>query len=139
MLQNMFVLNPDKRISASDAMKQPWIAKYNSDCKVTDVDLRLSLCNLRNFRTQMVFQGAVLSYIASQKMSQKEEAKIRQIFDAFDADKDGQVSKKELIAALKYQYGNEKKALKEADIIFKNIDLNNNGVIEYNGKNYLLF
>lgn len=133
LLSQMFVQDPDKRISASDVMKSPWIAKVTTDTKVTDVDLRLSLSNLRNFRTQIVFQGAVLSYIASQKMTQKEEAKIRQIFDVFDADKDGQLSRKELLSGLRHLYGDDKRAKKETEAIFKNIDLNNNGFIEYNG------
>jgi len=129
----MFIRDPNKRISASEVMKLPWMAKYVHSSKVTDVDLRMSLRNLRNFRTQVVFQTAVLSYIASQKMSQKEEAKIRAIFDTFDKDKDGQLTKKELIEGLKNIYGDEKRAKKEVEAMFKNIDNNNKGVIVYNG------
>lgn len=132
MLTQMFNRDPDKRISASEVMKLPWMAKYSYNRKVSDVDLRMTLCNLRNFRTQVVFQTAVLSYIASQKMSQKEESRIRAVFDILDKDKDGQLTKKELIEGLKNLYGDEKRAKKEVDGMFKNIDYNNKGVIEYN-------
>ena len=130
----MLTRDADSRISASVALKQPWFNKFTQGAVVSDVDLRLSLCNLRTFRTQLLFQGAVLTYIASQRLSRQEEAKIRLAFDTFDSDKDGELSKKELIAGLRYLYGCSKKAKKEAAEVLKNIDLNHNGTIEYNGR-----
>jgi len=129
----MLTYDMDKRISASEALSEPWITKYNKDKKVSEKELLLSLQSLKNFRTQSTFQGAVLAYIASQQLPQKEESKIRALFDGFDKDKDGQLTKKELIAVLKYMHGDSKRIYKEADQIFNNIDLNHNGTIEYNG------
>lgn len=129
----MLTYDMDKRISASEALQEPWIVKYTKEKKVTEKDLLLSLNNLKNFRTQLMLQTAVLSYIASQQLSKPEEAKIRALFDSFDKDKDGQLTKKELVDVLKYMHGDSKKIHKEADQIFRNIDLNNNGTIEYNG------
>ena len=83
-----------------------------------------------------MLQTAVLSYMASQQLSRTEESKIRELFNSFDKDKDGQLTKKELIDVLKYMYGDSKKIYKEADQMFANIDLNNNGSIEYNGTTY---
>jgi len=133
MLKKMFVLDPKNRISATEALKEHWITMHTFDTKISQGELKLSLRNLRNFRTQMMFQTAVLSYIASQIISPKEEEKIRQIFDIFDTDRDGKLSKKDLTAGLKYIYGDEKRAKKEAENIFRNIDINKKGAIEYNG------
>lgn len=124
----------NERISASDALQEPWITKYVSEkIEISDKDLLLSLKNLKNFRIHTSFQAAVLSYITSQQMSKAEESKIRQIFDSYDKDKSGQLTKDELIDVLRYLHGDCKRIYKEADEIFSNIDLDNNGTIEYNG------
>lgn len=123
-----------KRISASEALQEPWIKKFaSSDCHITYNDLLLSLNNLKNFKIQTLFQAAVLSYITSQQMSKVEETHIRGIFDSFDKDGNGQLTKEELIDVLRYIHGESKQIYKDAEEIFKNIDLDNNGTIEYNG------
>lgn len=124
----------DKRISASEALQEPWIVNnVSGQMAVSDKQLLISLNRLRNFHVHTLFQAAVLSYITSQQMLKEEEARIRQIFDSFDKDKSGQVTKQELIDILLYIYGDCKRVYKEADEIFNNIDLDNNGTIEYNG------
>jgi calcium-dependent protein kinase len=133
-IKKMLTFNMDKRISASEALQEPWIANYTSkQITITDKELLLSLNRLRNFHVQTLFQTAVLSYITSQQMSKTEETRIRQVFNSFDKDNNGQVTKEELIDILLYIYGDCKRVYKEADQIFRNIDLDNNGTIEYNG------
>ncbi len=133
LIKKMLTYDMDKRISASEALAEPWIAKYSNDRSVTEKDFLLSLQNLKSFRTQTIFQGAVLSYIASQQLSQKDEAKIRELFNGYDKDKDGHLTKKELVDVIRYMHGESKRIYKEAEQIFKNIDLDHNGTIEYNG------
>lgn len=129
----MLTYDMKKRITASAALRNPWITKYAYKESITDKDLLLSLNNLKNFRIQTLFQAAVLSYITSQQMSKEEETRIREIFDSFDKDGNGELTKEELINVLRYMHGDNKKIYKEADEIFKNIDLDHNGTIEYNG------
>ena len=133
-IKKMLAYDMNERISASDALKEPWIMKYaKTNVDITTTELRLTLNNLKNFRTQSIFQVAVLSYITSQQMSRREEERIREIFNSFDKDKNGQLTRDEVIEVLKCVHGDNKKIYKEADQIFKNIDLDNNGTIEYNG------
>ena len=129
----MLNLDPNKRIPASEALKHPWLTSFCENTKVSDKELLASLNNLHNFRLTMMFQKAVLTYLSSQKLSQKEENKIKTLFDIFDTNKDGQLTKPELIAGYKSLHGDSKRAKKEAKAILKNIDLNNTGIIEYNG------
>ena len=133
LLKRMLTYDPAKRISASEAMKHSFITKFSGKLQVSGSDLQLSLNNLRSFRTQVLFQKAVLTYIASQQLLQQDEAKIRKIFDTFDLNRDGQLTKEEIIAGYSKLYGDSKKAKKQADQIMKNVDLNNNGLIDYNG------
>lgn len=138
LIKRLLTYDRNKRISASEALQHAWIAKYVArEKRVTDEEILLSLNNLKNFRVQTLFQAAVLSYITSQQLSQEEEARIRGIFDSFDKDKNGQLTKEELIDVLRYMHGDCKRIYKDAEEIFRNIDLDNNGTIEYNGTHML--
>ena len=125
--------NPESRISASEALSHPWIRANSGLTTVSAADLRLSLNNLRNFRTQMIFQKAVLSYIASQQVTTKEREKIQRLFAIFDQNKDGQLTKKELIAGYQTVYRDPKRAKREAEAILRNLDLTGSDVIKYEG------
>lgn len=136
LLTKMLTYSPEKRISASQALRSRFIRKINDESDVTDADLLLSMNNLRNFRTQTRLQNAVLTYCASQQLSQKAEAKIRKLFDIFDTNKDGKLSTEEVLKGYTSIFGNEKKAKKEVERMMKNGKFNNSGVIEYNGKQF---
>jgi len=133
LLKRMLTYDTEKRISAKDALKSPWIIKHKAEPDFSDIDLRLSLNNLKKFRTQMTFQRAVLAYLASQTLQKQDEQKIRKVFEIFDVNKDGQISKTELVAGYNALYKDSKKAKREVKRILSNIDLNNNGRIDYNG------
>jgi calcium-dependent protein kinase len=138
LIKRLLTYDRNKRISASEALQHPWIVKHAArERKVTDKEILLSLNNLKNFRVQTLLQAAVLSYITSQQLSQEEEARIRGIFDSFDKDKNGQLTKEELIYVLRYMHGDCKRIYREAEEILRNIDLDNNGTIEYNGTSLL--
>ena len=124
LMKKMLTYDMDKRISASEALNEPWLLKFaNNDEMVSPNELLIALNNLRSFRTQTMFQGAVLSYMTSQQLSKIEEAKIRKIFNTFDKDKNGQVTKSELIEMLRYVDGDSKRIYKDAEKIYKNLDL----------------
>jgi calcium-dependent protein kinase len=131
----MLESDPEKRISASEALNSPWLMHNTQTADYSDVDLRISLLNLKKFRTQMFFQKAVLMFLASQKMTQKDEEKIRKTFEMFDVNKDGIISKEELIAGYETMHKTRKKAKKDVKKILQNIDLNHSGNIDYNGIN----
>lgn len=132
-VQKLLQYDPEKRPSAQEALSDMWIRERNSLKKMELEDVQISLNNLRAFRTQMTFQKAVLSYIASQQLSKEDEAKIRESFDILDADCDGVLSREELIKGFELMYGDVKKARKEVDSIMRRVDINQNGTIDYNG------
>ena len=138
-LKGMLTYDINKRISAREALKNPWIQKYTAEKKLTDKQLLVTLNNLKSFHFQSMFQAAVLSYISSQRISKEDECTIREIFDVLDKDHTGRLSKQNLIDMLKLVHGNTKWVYKEADRIFKNIDLDKNGIIEYNGNHFDIF
>ena len=74
---------------------------------------------------------AVISYIANYLTSAQNNEALREIFQAMDKDKDGVLSKQELINGLSKFYGDRAFLADEIDQLLSNIDLNGNGVIDY--------
>jgi len=131
--------DPEKRPSAQQALGDIWLKELDTNDLIDFAEVSQSLENLQTFRTQMTFQKAVLTYIASQQLSKGEEEDIREKFRKLDMDKDGVLSKDELIKIYKLYYKEEKKANKVVQTIIRYVDLNQNGVIDYNGNNIFTF
>lgn len=74
----------------------------------------------------------MLAYIASQELSKEEEKRIKETFELIDIDKNGSISKKELVDGyLSLGFG-ESEAETKAQEIMSRIDMNQNGIIDYN-------
>ncbi|MDR3547074.1 MAG: EF-hand domain-containing protein [Candidatus Pacebacteria bacterium] len=128
--------DPKARITARDALKNCWIMKYETSevsKKEQDENLIQSLRNLKNFETECTLQKAVLSYIASQEIDPVTEKKFRQVFDALDTDKSGQVSVSELVQGYERIYKDKVRARRASAQVLKRTDVNKNGYVDYNG------
>ena len=132
----MLTYEPAHRISAAEALQHPFLASCDTGDRVSGADLRASLLKLRQFHTQTVMQKAVLAYAASQQLRPKDEARIRALFDEFDTNRDGALSREELVNSFKQLFKDDRRARQEAERTMKNVDLNHNGRIEYNGKSW---
>lgn len=133
LLSRMLTFDYKNRITINLALQHPWFKKETDIRGELGKDLTISLHNLKKFRTQITFQKAVLSYLASQHIGENDEKKLREQFAILDIDKNGYISKDELVIAFEKTYGKNKKALQEADKVMKNLDVNQNGSIDYNG------
>ena len=129
-------------------MQDPWLKKYSNSAggsgktMVSSVKSREELLelmplttleNMLSFRTQMTFQKAVLAYIVSQELSKPEEQKLKEAFEAIDSDKNGVITKDEIMNAYVVVYGDQEAAQLVADRIMVRLDINQNGNIDYNG------
>ena len=132
----MLVKNPKLRIKADAALRHPWMIKRQSEFKKKDEqdrNLVQSLRKLKGFQSQNTLQKSVLSYVASHGMEANEEEKLRKIFSEMDDDKNGFITVEELAEVYNRMYQDNARAKKEALEAIKRIDINNNGVIDYNG------
>ena len=123
--------NPEERVTAKEALNHPWIKIYETPDN-SYAELPIILKSLEAFRTQMTLQKAVLSYIASQELSNSEEGDMRNAFSLLDTSKNGVISKEELIQSYISIGLNPKMANFKTNRVMKRIDLNRNGVIDYN-------
>lgn len=132
-LANLLCYKPENRLCAMEALNDPWIIKYRNAKEIQEEDLAMSLEKIRCFRTQMTFQKAVLAYMASHQLSKAEEKKLREIFESLDADRNGSLSKEELIKGYMHIYKDEDKSKYDVERVMKKLDINQNGCIDYNG------
>lgn len=127
----MLTHNPEQRISAFDALNHPWITAYTST-KIIDSKLNvLSLKHLQAFKVRNQLQQATLAYIANHLQSQETMNRLKEVFQQFDKNGDGVLERDELLEGYMKLGKTTEQAVKIVDKIMREIDLNNNGTIDY--------
>lgn len=128
----MLVSDPNKRITAIDALNDPWIVKNNSKLEAEYEQIALSLDQLKEFKAHSSLHKAVLTYMAGRMITKKKESKLWKVFQWMDKNGDGQLSKNELkLSYLSYFNGDQDHAERAVQNILKRADLNKNGLIDY--------
>lgn len=79
----------------------------------------------------MKLQQATLMFIVTQLTSKQEKEELEKTFKALDKNGDGKLSRQELIDGYTQTFKSEELAKAEVDKIMKEIDVDNNGYIEY--------
>eukprot|EP00826_Nyctotherus_ovalis_P049525 TRINITY_DN599_c0_g3_i6.p1 TRINITY_DN599_c0_g3~~TRINITY_DN599_c0_g3_i6.p1 ORF type:complete len:550 (-),score=147.22 TRINITY_DN599_c0_g3_i6:103-1752(-) len=131
LITGMLKYDPDKRITAFDALNHPWITKYTT-LKAHDEKLNvLSLKRLQSFKVRNQLQQAVIAYIANHLQSQETMNKLKEVFQQFDKNGDGVLERNELLEGYMKLGKTKKQAARIVDKIMNQIDLNNNGTIDY--------
>ena len=125
--------NPKKRPSALEALSNIWITTY----KNSNVDKKLSincLNNMRHFHTERKLQQASLTYIVNNLLSKEEKNELLSIFQKFDTNGDGVLSREEITNGYReyMPFETEDEIKKEVDRIFNDVDIDKNGTIDYN-------
>jgi len=112
--------NASKRLCVDDALKHPWIVR--SGMNENEI-LQSTVDSLRLFNAKHSVHRA-LQRLASQKVTKHDKEYFKQLFDRFDKNGDGHISRDECIAALEgsLMYTNE--ACNVADEMIKNADDN---------------
>jgi calcium-dependent protein kinase len=120
--------DPEKRPSAEEALKNVWL-KNESNCGNIKLNEEI-ISNLSKFKATLGLQKLVISFLTNQISINEEIKTLKEEFDKFDINKDGEISKEELIECLKVCYPN-KNCVKKAERIFKEIDFNDDGKINF--------
>ena len=127
-ITSLLSYNPDKRPSAEEALKNEWLVLNSSQGnKKLSEDI---IQNLIKFRTTVGLQKATVSFLANQISINEEIKKLKEEFDKIDVNKDGEISKEELVKCLEILYPSQE-AKNRADEIFKEIDFNADGTINF--------
>ena len=134
LLQKLLTIDVDKRITVQEALNHPFITEnkakelYN---KILDEKIAQKLLtNLKNYKKNSILQETALAYLVHNFPQMKDVINACKLFNQIDLNADGKITKEELYLGLKQRLNSDSL---EEDVknIFKNLDMNNDGYIEY--------
>ena len=129
-IKKLLEYNPDRRLSAEEAIENNWLKDM---IKLTQNEINLNediIGNLSKFKSIVTLQKATLAFLANQISINQEIKKLKDEFDKIDENKDGEISKEELIKCLETIYPTPE-AVKKTNEIFAEIDFNNDNSISF--------
>jgi calcium-dependent protein kinase len=131
LVNKLLIADPKKRLSAKVALNHPFF-KNEVDTKKVLLNIKSSahlFHRLKEQRVENKFQQAVITYICHNFGHNEETNKLTNLFKGLDDNKDGRISKQELLNGFK-EIGIETTD-EEVAAIMSSIDHDGNGYIEY--------
>jgi calcium-dependent protein kinase len=134
LIQKLLIMEPKKRISAQEALLHPWFKENKSKELFNQIKdesaLRKLINNLKSYKKDSIIQETALAYLVHNFPQMKDVVNACKLFNQIDVNGDGKINKAELLKGLQSKY---KSDTLEDDVeqIYKNIDMDNNGYIEY--------
>lgn len=127
----LLTLDPEKRISAREALNHPWF--QTAAASPTHPALAQSAFdNLRRFSTKLTLQKATLTLIAVQFCSQSEREDMERMFKSLDKDHSGSLSQEELTQGFALLLGQDPEDVREeVTRLMQEIDTDQSGEIDY--------
>lgn len=95
-IQGILKVDPTKRPEALEILEGEWIQNYSSKYKDFTQQQLNNLNNLKSFSSGSKLQHAVMTFIATQILSEEETKVLRETFQKIDANGDGVLSREEL-------------------------------------------
>ena len=130
LVQKLLEFNPSKRISAAEALTHQWLLSKNT--KSVDKNLSMKcLKNMKKFHAERKLQQASLTYIVNNLLSKEEKNDMLELFQNFDENGDGVLTKEEILNGYKTIMPFED-AEKEVERIMNEVDIDKSGTIDYN-------
>ena len=134
LLKKLLDLRAYKRLTAEQALSHPWFEEQKSKLLFHQINdesiLEKLIDNLKNYNGKSILQKISMSYLIHSYPQMKDVINASKLFNRIDKDDDCKINKKEFLNGLQIKFNS---IVKEEDVeqIFKNLDLNNNGYIDY--------
>lgn len=129
LITKLLDMSPAKRLSASEALQHEWFKTHEANTSQLEEPIQNALSNLKAFQAGQVLQQAALTFIVSQLATNEEVKDLKKAFQKLDLNKDGKLSREELLAGYSENYG--ELAEEYVDKIMQAADADGNGEIEY--------
>ena len=134
LINKLLIMDPQKRISAQEALSHPWFKENKSKelyNRIKDEStLRKMIDNLKTYKRDSIIQETALAYLVHNFPQMKDVVNACKLFNQIDVNGDGKINKVEFLKGLEGKIQSDT-LKKDVDTIFKNIDMDNNGYIEY--------
>jgi calcium-dependent protein kinase len=134
LIQKLLIMDPKKRISAQDALNHPWFKDHKSKELFNQIKdestLKKLIANLKAYKRDSVIQETALAYLVHNFPQMKDVVNACKLFNQIDVNGDGKINKQELLKGLQSKIKSDTLA-QDVEQIYKNIDMDNNGYIEY--------
>ena len=134
LIRKLLVVNVNERITAEQALNHQWFKDYNTKELYNQIEdeniINNLLNNIKNYKRESAIQETALAYLVHNFPQMPDVVNACKLFNQIDVNDDGKINKDELYKGLKTRL-RMKNLKKEVDIIFKNIDMDGNGYIEY--------
>jgi calcium-dependent protein kinase len=125
----MLKRNPKQRISAKEALLDPWI---HGNTISIPLKSRI-LDNLTSFQSKTRFRHAIITFIASQISSKEDNQELEKTFRTLDTDGNGVLSREELIVGYTKMlpHNSPEEVEKIVDELIQNVGMNKEGEINF--------
>ena len=130
LIKKMLELNTNKRISASECLKSPFISCINTQEKVPDL-LPNVLSNIYKLNAREKIQQATIALIVHNIQQNDQIERLKGIFELLDLNKDGQLTYAEIKEAFRQIFPDNYITEEKMKFILERIDDNKDGVISY--------
>ena len=133
LVSKLLEKNIEKRLSAKEALNHPWFQKFggrNLFCNFKPEDIKPYIENLFHYKYNSKLQELVIAFLVHNLSNNDETLIILKMFRNFNISGDCKLTKLELTQGL-YSYKGKEEVDEMVDIIFKRLDGDNNGYIEY--------
>lgn len=134
LIKSLLVMDTNKRISAEQALNHPWFKTNKSKELFNQIkdtqQIQQFIENLKAYKSDSVIQETALAYLVHNYSQREDIVNACKLFNQMDVSGDGKINQKELLKGLKSKISSDSLE-KDVEIIFKNIDADNNGYIQY--------
>ena len=129
LIKKMLTYEPSQRISAKEVLLHPWFSHYEEKIQMNISVAKSAFENMKRFKRNKKFEHATIGFIINQLVSKEDRADLLNQFLFMDKNKDGVLTKEEIVESYRNVYGSIDPDVVENMI--KSIDLDGNGVIDY--------
>ena len=134
LVLKLLEVNPEKRLSAKDALSDIWFEKNkNAIINTKNNNFPIFLKNITEFCAEQKLQQATLAFLVHNFAPKEELDELKDIFFVFDKNCDGKITKEEFVTGLS-NTNTLNTILKKGNSIeglIKKIDTDNNGYISF--------
>ena len=91
LLKGMLTYDPEKRLSAKEALQHPWFKKEQQESQVDKEAHNDAMCQLHKFNATQKLQQATMTMMVQNLITKEEIAKLQEVFNKIDENKDGKL------------------------------------------------